>query len=98
MKKLVAFLNGKLEKKKVENKVKRVEIALNSAEINFKSQKDDSEIKMSEILESFNDNEANVEKIITELSEALDSIEEAEAGLKRVETLRNYLFEEVDPE
>lgn len=96
MKKLVAILKGKLEEKKIENKVKRVEIALNSAEVNFKSQKDDSEIKLSETIEEFNDSEKSVEEIINNLSEILDNIEEAEAGLKRVKELREYLFENID--
>lgn len=94
MKKLVAILKGKLEEKKVENKVKRVEIALNSAEVNFKSQKDDNEIKMAELLETFNDSEIGVEESINRLSEAMDNIEEAEKGLKRIEALREYLFSE----
>lgn len=94
MKKLIAFLKGKLEDKKVENKVKRVEIALNALEVNFKSQKDDNEIKMAELLEDFNNSEKNVEDVITDLSKAMDTIEEAERGLKRVEALREYLFTE----
>lgn len=94
MKKLVAILKGKLEDKKVENKVKRVEIALNSAEVNFKSQKDDNEIKMAELLEAFNDPEIGVETTINKISEAMDAIEEAENGLKRIEAIKKYLFSE----
>lgn len=95
MKKLIAILKGKLEEKKVENKAKRVEIALNSAELNFKTQKDDNEIKMIEILEDFKDPEIDVEGTLKKLSGAMDAVEEAKEGLKRVEALRSYLFEEV---
>lgn len=95
MKKIVAILKGKFEDKKVENKVKRVELALNSAELNFKSQKDDNEIKMTEIIETLNDSDAEVEEVITQLSEAMDAIEVAKEGLIRVQAIRDYLFEEV---
>lgn len=96
MKKLAAILKGKLEDKKIENKVKRVEIALNSIEINFKSQKDDNEIKLDELLERFNDSDVNTEDNITEISETLDLIEEAKLGIKRVEEMRTLFFSEVE--
>ena len=95
MKKLVALLQGKLEEKRVENKVKRVKIALDSAKLNFQSQKDEAELKLDECLEAFCDKECSVEEVITNLSNTLDSLEEAEAGLKRVEKINNLLFEEV---
>lgn len=94
MKRLIAILKGKLEERKVENKVKRVEIALNSAEINFKSQKDDNEIKMAELLEAFNSPNESVEGVINKLSETMDAVEEAERGLARIKKLKDYLFSE----
>ena len=96
MKKLVALLQGKLEEKRVENKVKRVKIALDSAKLNFQSQKDEAELKLDECLEKFCDKECNIEEAITNLSNTLDSLEEAEAGLKRVEKISSLLFEEVE--
>lgn len=96
MKRLVAFLTSKLEDKKIENKVKRVEIALKSAELNFKSQKDDNEIKMDELLEKFKDSETTVESIIDELSNTIELIEEAERGLKRVSDIKEFLFKEIE--
>lgn len=95
MKKLVAYLKGKLEEKKVDNKVKRVEIALNSAELNFKSQKDDNEIKLDEIIEKFDDKEADVESLITEISDTMDLVDEAKEGLKKIERIRKFLFEDI---
>lgn len=94
MNKLVAFLKGKLEDRMVDNKVKRVEIALSSAEINFKSQKDDNEIKMVELLKDFNKSEIKVEETIEKISEAMDVVEEAEKGLERIQAIRKYLFSE----
>lgn len=96
MKKLVAYLQGKLEERKAENKVKRVEIALNSAELNFKSQKDDNEVKLEEIMEKFNSPEAEVEKIISEISSTIDRIDDAEEGLKKIERIRVFLLKEVE--
>ena len=96
MKKLEALLQGKLEEKRVENKVKRVKLALDSAKLNFQSQKDEAELKLDECLEAFCEKDCNVECAITNLSNTLDCLEEAEAGLKRVEKINNLLFEEVE--
>lgn len=95
MKKIVAFLTGKLEERKIENKVKRIEIALNSAELNFKSQKDDNEVKLDELIERFNDPDSGVEEVITEISEAIDRVDEAKEGLAKIERIKELLFEEV---
>lgn len=95
MKKIVAFLKGKLEERKIENKVKRIEIALNSAELNFKSQKDDNEVKLDELMEKFNDPGFGVEEVIAEISEAIDCLDEAKEGLAKIERIRELLFEEV---
>ena len=95
MKKLVAYLQGKLEERKAENKVKRVEIALNSAELNFKSQKDDNEVKLEELMEKFKDPDAKVEDVISEISRTMDNIDDAEEGLKKIERIRAFLLEEI---
>lgn len=92
MKKLEAYLKKKLEDRKVENKVKRVEIALNSAEVNFKSQRDDNEIRLEELMEDFNNPERGVEDVIKDISVAMDNIEMANEGLKRVEAIRKFLL------
>ena len=95
MKKLEALLKGKLEEKRVENKVKRVKIALDSAKLNFQSQKDEAELKLDECLEAFCDKDCNVECAITNISNTLDCLEEANAGLERIDKITKLLFEEV---
>ena len=95
MKKLVAYLQGKLEERKVDNKVKRVELALNSAELNFKSQKDDNEVKLEELMDKFNSSEISIENVICEISETMDKIDDAEEGLKKIKRIREFLLEEV---
>ena len=94
MKKLVAYLKGKLEERKVDNKVKRVEVALNSAELNFKSQKDDNEIQLEEVLEQFNNPDVSIEEIIRNISDIMDNIDEAKEGLEKIERIKKFLFEE----
>lgn len=94
MNKLVAYLKGKFEERKAENKVKRVEVSLQAASLNFKTQKDDNEIKLEEILEKFKDTES-VEPIIEEISNIIDRIDEAEEGLKKIQRIKDFLFEEV---
>lgn len=96
MKKLVALLQGKLEEKRVENKVKRVKLALDSAKLNFQSQKDEAELKLDECLEAFCEKDCNVEEVITNLSETLDFLDDAEAGLEKVEKISKLLFGEVE--
>lgn len=95
MKKLLATLQGKLENRRAENKVKRVEAALDLAALNFKTQKDDNECKLEELIEQFNDSDKDVESVIQEISDTITNIEEAEEGLKKVKKIRAFLFEEV---
>lgn len=95
MKKLLATLQGKLENRRAENKVKRVEAALDLAALNFKTQKDDNECKLEELIEQFNDSDKDVEFVIQEISDTITNIEEAEEGLKKVKKIREFLFEEV---
>lgn len=95
MKKLLATLQGKLENRRAENKVKRVEAALDLAALNFKTQKDDNECKLEELIERFNDSDKDVESVIQEISDTITNIEEAEEGLKKVKKIREFLFEEV---
>lgn len=96
MNKLMALLQGKLEAKRAENKVKRVEAALAMATLNFKTQKDDNECKLNELLEKFNDPEVKVELIIQELSDTMSLIDEANDGMDKVEKIKAFLFEEVE--
>ena len=96
MTKLEALLSGKLEERKIKNKAKRVELALNASELNFKSQKDDNEVKLEELMEKFNDPNYSVEKVIEEISDTLDEIEEANEGLSKVKRIKDILFGEVE--
>lgn len=95
MKKIEAILKGLIEDQKVKNKVKRIELALQTAELNFKTAKDDNELLIDDILEKLNNPENKVETVISELSEAMNAIEEAELGIKRVDSIKKLLFTEV---
>lgn len=95
MNKLTALLSGKLEEKRVENKVKRVKIAIESAKLNFQSQKDEAELKLDECLDKFCEKDCNVEKTIESINNTLTLLEDAEAGLARIEKINSLLFAEV---
>lgn len=95
MKKIEAILKGLIKDQKVKNKVKRIELALQTAELNFKTAKDDNELLIDDILEKLNNPENKVETVISELSEAMNAIEEAELGIKRVDSIKKLLFTEV---
>lgn len=95
MKKLAAFLKGKLEDRKIANKVKRVELSLQAAELNFQSAKEDNEIKLEELIEKFNDPEEDVNAVITEISETMDAIDEASEGLTKIQRIKDYLLEDI---
>lgn len=92
MTKLEAILKGKFEERKIENKIKRVKLALDSAKLNFKSQKDDNTINLDSALESLKDSDVNA--TISKISDILDNIEEANNGLKRIAEIETLLFGE----
>lgn len=96
MKKIEAILKGLIDDIKVKNKVRRVELAIQAAELNFNTTKDEGNLLIDSILEKLNDNSNKVEDVISELSSTLDSIEEAEMGLKRIEKIRELIFADVD--
>lgn len=98
MNRLMALLQGKLEVKRAENKVKRVEAALAVAALNFKTQKDDNECKLTEILNKFNNPDIKVESIIQEISDTMTLIDEANEGIAKVNKIKKFLFEEIKAE
>ena len=91
MTRLEAALKG--ETKKLENKVKRIKLAIETAKLNFKTQKEDAEMELEETMAAFK--EGDVEVILKRLNNNLEEIESAEAGLSRIEKLEKLLFEEV---
>lgn len=89
--KLEEILLDKVEKRVIDNKVRSVELGLDVAEQNFKNTKTTQEIKLEEIILSMKDRN-DINKVISELSEIQDTIEEAELGIKKVQALRKLIL------
>lgn len=71
-----------------------VDFRKNYCEKGIKTAKDKNTLSIDTILEKLNDSSNKVEDIISELSAAIDSIEEADLGIKRINTIRDILFSE----
>lgn len=97
MKRLTAYLSGKVEAIKAKNREKKVESALNAATINFEEQRDDATLKIEDLTASLA-NCDSVTNVIQEISEQIDIKEEAERGIERVAKIREYFNEEVEVE
>lgn len=94
MKRILAALKGKLEEVKLNNKVKRVEAALNSAEINAESEKIELDGKLTEVISDL-DKCSDINNFISELSAIMSKQEENNKLLERINAIRTYLNEEV---
>jgi excinuclease UvrABC helicase subunit UvrB len=96
MKRIYAILKGKLEDIKLNNKVKRVEAALNAAEINAESELIAADDAMSEAIESLKEESASVEKVIDKLQDALETKRTVKETLEDIKAIRDYLNEVVE--
>lgn len=97
MRRLEAFLRNKLEKIKISNRERRIESALNAAKINAEEKEMDAKLQLDKLGEKLADTD-NVQDIISQMSEQMDIIEEAQLELKRVEEIKKYLDENVEVE
>lgn len=96
MKRLSAYIRGKVEEIKAKSREKRVYSALDAAKINFEEQIADAEIMKGKLMEQLADCD-DVTDIITKISEQMDKEAEARDGLKRIEEIK-ALFDEELPE
>lgn len=95
MKRIYAILSGKLEDIKLKNKVKRVENALNNAEVNAQDEIIAADDAMSDAVSSLSKEGVEVESVVSQLHEAIIRKKEAEEGLENIKTIRQYLNEEI---
>lgn len=95
MKRLTAYLTGKVEALKATNREKKVNSALNAAKINFEEQRDDATLKIEELTSSLAECES-VNDVIQKISEQMDIKEEAEKGIKRIESINSYFNEDIE--
>ena len=96
MKRIYAILKGKLEDIKLNNKVKRVEAALNAAEINAESELIAADDTMGEAIETLKEEGASVEDVIDKLQEALEQKRAVKEALENIKAIRDYLNEVVE--
>ena len=95
MKRIVAILQGKLEEVKLNNKVKRVESALNNAKLNAETELLAIEDHMTATIEKLTNADASINEIITELQHCINRQHEINEGLKNIEEINTYLNEQI---
>lgn len=95
MKRIIAILQGKLEEVKLNNKVKRVESALNNAKLNAETEFLAIEDRMTATVEKLTDADVNINEVITELQHCINRKHEIGEGLENIEEISNYLNEQV---
>ena len=97
MKRITAYLKGKIEHIKCASREKRVYSAIDAANINFEEQIADADTKIDNLLEEISTTD-NVQSIIQQISDCMDDKEEAQRGIKRLEQIKKFLDEEVENE
>lgn len=97
MKRITAYLKGKIEHIKCASREKRVYSAIDAANINFEEQIADADTKIDNLLEKISTTD-NVQSVIQQISDCMDDKEEAQRGIKRLEQIKKFLDEEVENE
>ena len=97
MKRIVAALTKKAEACKAERKEKRIMRAIEIAKDNAQDRIEEAEAKMAKIVEELPERE-EPNAFVTDLSVLLDDIETQEAVIKRLDTLKAYLDEDIKVE
>lgn len=95
MKRIIAILKDKLEDVKLDNKVKRVESALNNAKLNAETELLGIEDKMTATVERLTERDVNVNEVITELQDCINRKKDIEEGLDTIKEISAYLDEEL---
>lgn len=94
MKRILAILQGKLDDARLNNKVKRVMSALNSAKLNAETDLLGIEDSLDETIKKFAEGD-EVTAVLTKLKELFEKRAEIEEGLKTIEEIETYLSTEV---
>lgn len=94
MKRILAILKDKLEDAKLDNKVKRINNALEAAKLNAETDLMEIEAKRDEAIAKLSEG-AEASTVINELKAAFEKKEGITEGLKTIEAIKNYINEEV---
>lgn len=95
MKRLKAFLTGKVVAVKATNRENKIKSSLNASKVNFEEQRDDAILEIEKLTESLATCE-KVESVLQAISEQMDIRDEAIRGIERVEEISNYFEEEIE--
>jgi len=96
MKRIIAILKGKLEDVKLDNKVKRIESALNNAKLNAETELLGIEDEMQSVIESLTNTDVNINGVISKLQSCINRKKEINDGLGTIEEISKYLNDETD--
>ena len=94
MKRITAYLKGKLEEIKCSSREKKVNSALEAARINFEEPISDADIKIDKLMREIGTTD-DVQSIIQEISYCMDDKEESNRGIKRLEEIKAFMYEEI---
>lgn len=94
MKRITAYLKGKMEDIKCMSHEKRVNSALEVARLNLEEQIADADVKIDKLMGEIGESD-NIQSIIQEISYCMDDKEEAERGIKRLEEIKAFMDEEI---
>lgn len=94
MKRILAILQGKLDDARLNNKVKRVMSALNSAKLNAETDLLGIEDSLDETIKKLAEGD-EITAVLTKLKELFEKRAEIEEGLKTIEKIETYLSTEV---
>ena len=97
MKRIIAALQGKIEKIKLERKINRVNRAIESGIDNAKDAIDKIEEEKAQLMANLSES-MEVNDIIIKIADKIECVEEQEAIIKRLEKVRDYINEEVELE
>lgn len=96
MKRIIAILKGKLEDVKLDNKVKRIESALNNAKLNAETELLGIEDEMQSVIESLTNTDVNISNVINKLQSCINRKKEINDGLDTIKEISKYLNDETD--
>ena len=96
MKRICAILKEKLEDVKLENKVKRVTNALNTAKTNAESDLMEIDDQMSNTLELLKDKDITPNTVVQKLADLIKHKKEIEEGVENINAVEKYINEDID--
>lgn len=94
MKRITAYLRGKIESIKCASREKRVNAAIEAARINFEEDIADAETRTGKLMEELGTTD-DVTAVIQKISDCMDDKEEAQRGMERLEEIKVFLNEEI---